>query len=49
MKTDPKKRQTTTTLIAGKPVQVALPSDVKASSDRLRKQYFKALDNLKDR
>ena len=44
-----KKRQTTTALIAGKPVQVALPGDVKASSDRLRQQYKKALENLKDR
>jgi len=36
-------------VIAGKKVKVASSSDVKASANKLTKQYDEALKNLKDR
>ena len=40
---------TTEAVIAGKKVKVATPSEVKVVTERLKKQYTRALDNLKDR
>lgn len=38
-----------TAIISGRKVNVASPQEVKSSVDRLKVQYAKALDNLKNR
>lgn len=40
---------TKSTVIAGKQVTVATAAAVKKSSDKIKSQYAKALDNLKNR
>ncbi len=44
-----KKRVATTTVISGKKVKVAMPSEVKSATKKIKKQYAQALDNLKNR
>lgn len=49
--TDTKKKpiETQTTIISGKKVKVASPQDTKISSNKMKSQYSKALENLKNR
>jgi len=47
--TNKQRTTTTTTLIAGKKVKIATKIEVKAIMEKIKRQYTKTLDNLKNR